>query len=57
MPHALLSMDYKTHKAGKLLTDIPAREVETIERLGLGTEVKDAPAKADQKGKGEKPAE
>ncbi len=57
MPHALLSKDYKTHKAGTLLTDISAREVETIERLGLGAEVKEPPAKADAKGKGEKPAE
>lgn len=57
MAHALLSKDYKTHKAGKLLTDISAREVKTIERLGLGSEVKDAPAKAEAKGKGEKPSE
>lgn len=56
MAHALLSKDYNGRKAGELLTDITDREVKTIERLGLGSEVKDEPAKADTKGKGEKAA-
>lgn len=54
MAHALLSKDYAGNKAGTLLKDITDREVKTIERLGLGTEVKDEPAKAEGKGKGEK---
>lgn len=57
MAHALLSKDYMGQKAGTLLKDITDREVKTIERLGLGSEVKDEPAKAEAKGKGEKVAE
>lgn len=57
MAHALLSKDYNGQKAGTLLKDITDREVKTIERLGLGSEVKDEPAKAEAKGKGEKVAE
>lgn len=56
MAHALLSKDYNGQKAGTLLKDITDREVKTIERLGLGSEVKDEPAKAEAKGKGEKEA-
>ncbi len=57
MAHALLSKDYNGSKAGTLLKDITDREVKTIERLGLGSEVKDEPAKAEAKGKGEKVTE
>lgn len=57
MAHALLSKDYNGRKAGELLQNITQREADTIERLGLGSEVKEEPAKADAKGKGEKVAE
>lgn len=57
MAHALLSKDYASNKAGTLLKNITDREVKTIERLGLGSEVKDEPTKAEAKGKGEKTAD
>lgn len=57
MAHALLSKDYNGQKAGTLLMNITDREMKTIERLGLGSEIKDEPAKAEAKGKGEKTAD
>lgn len=52
--NVLLTKEYKSHKAGKLLTDLPAAEAGAIERLGLGQILKEEPAKAEAKGKGEK---
>lgn len=53
MTNVLLSMDYKNHKGGALLTGLHGREAATIERLGLGQIVKE-PAAEPKPAKGGK---
>lgn len=55
--NVLLSKDFKGRKAGELLTEVSGAEAGAIERLGLGAILKEEPAKAEAKGKGEKVAE
>lgn len=58
MTNVLLSKNYKSQKAGKMLTGLQASEAKAIERLGLGSIIKDeAPAAEKAVKKAEKPAD
>ncbi|WPE22494.1 hypothetical protein [Shinella zoogloeoides] len=58
MTNVLLSKNYKSQKAGKMLTGLPVSEAKAIERLGLGSIIKDdTPAAEKTVKKAEKPSD
>lgn len=54
MTNVLLTKDYQSNKAGAILSDVSDGEASAIKALGLGEVLKEEPAKAEAKGKGDK---